>query len=106
MFAIIQDKQQRPMVQVPCQRVGQGAARLLRHTHGRRHGLGDERGVGDGCQFGGPHPIGEILQRLRRCLEGQPGLASPSGAGEGQKTSRGQESLDLGDLALPPDEAG
>jgi hypothetical protein len=88
------------------QRLAGVEQRLLAQAEHAQDG-GDEVGrVGDGGQLDQPHPVGHRGRLGAGGLDGQPGLARPAGAGEGDQAVRGQKFGDLGEFGVAPDEAG
>jgi hypothetical protein len=86
--------------------VDEGIARRLPHPENRGHRLRHEIGVGERGELDQPHPVLDVLRRLRGDREGEARLARAPGTGEGQKPALREQSLDLCRLALAPDEAG
>jgi hypothetical protein len=63
-------------------------------------------GVADGCQRDPPGATGEGVADRARCLQGKPGLARPTRAGQGDRPDMGpaQQVGDLGQLRLAAEE--
>ncbi len=79
---------------------GQGQAQRL------RNGRGDDRGIADGRQGHEVHAVGELLARLGRDLQAEPGLADSARSRQGQEPRALQQLSRLGDHLEPADEAG
>jgi hypothetical protein len=62
--------------------------------------------ISDGCEIDQPHPIGEVVDEVRRDLDCQACLANPTGAGQRHQPSAVfQELRKIAPLELPTDEA-
>ena len=75
----------------------------------RVQGLGDrgpdQLGLAERRQLHRPDPVGEVLEPLPGELERESRLAATAGAGQGEEPRVAQQRGDLGQLALPADEA-
>lgn len=77
---------------------GQIHAGAARHRQGRRHDLNQRVGAVGGGQLAEPCPVGIVRQHLCCDLDGQPGLADASDAGQGHDRGRPQGVGDLVEL--------
>ena len=90
----------------------QALQQRLRRTLADAKGSGDclrhVLGIGDGGQRYPPDPVGEVLQRLRGCLQGEPGLTGPSWTNQCDqpRVLSGEHGAQRGKLALPADQQG
>ena len=64
--------------------------------------------IGDGSQRYPPDPVGEVLQRLRGRLQGEPGLAGPSWTNQCDEPSfpSREHGAQSSKFALPADQRG
>ena len=105
-FAVVQDDQQRAIAQLVDQRLaaaGRGA-RIQPERLG--HGVGHQQRLADCRQVDEPHAVGVRRAGPPRGLQRQPGLPAAAGPGEGEQPGAVDQPLDVGELALAPDEAG
>ena len=79
---------------------------MLGYTKDRGDRLGHERRISEWRELRQPYSIRIALQQLRCHLQGEAGLATAPGTGEGEEVGVGEQVLDLGDLPFPPDETG
>jgi hypothetical protein len=79
-----------------------------RELEGGGEGEGDEVGVGKGGQLDKPDAAVEGGGDLASDLDRQAGLAGPARSGESEEAGFGmrQAAGEIGDLRLPPEEAG
>ncbi len=103
---VVEDEQHLPLAQIIGQAVAQGTAAHLAQTQRLGDGGDDETRLAEGVEGHEPDPVRERIGHLGRDLDGQPGLANPAGAGEGQQADVGaeQQGGGRGSLALAADE--
>ena len=104
-LAVVEEEQQVLGLEKGRQGLDQRLAGRLAHAKGRGDGLGHQRRVGERGQLDQPDAIRVARELGSRRLDRQPGLAAAAGAGQGEQPGGGEQSLDLGDLALASDEA-
>ena len=105
-FAVVEHEQELLVLKVIRERLLQRPRRLFLDLERERHGTLDLRPVGQGREIDQPDAIGELFDEIGGNLEGQPGLARTARARDGDQMVVMEPTLDLLDLALPPDEAG
>ena len=95
-----------PLVQIIDQAVAQRTAAHLAQTQRLSDGGDDEIRLAKGVEGHEPDPAREHIGHLGRDLNGQPGLANPTGAGEGQQADVGadEQGSGGGGLALAANE--
>ena len=103
---VVEDEQRVPLVQIVVQAVAQGTAAHLAQTQRLSDGGDDEIRLAKGVEGHEPDPAQEQIGHLGCDLNGQPGLANPTGAGESQQADVGADELgsDGGDFALAANE--
>jgi hypothetical protein len=106
MLAVVENQEQLLGSQVARKCLGRRAARLFTNAQCGGHGPLHESRVGQRREFHQPRTVFEPSRQIARRHQGQSGFAAPSRAGERKQAAVLQQSLDLGQLLLPPDEAG
>ncbi len=105
-LAVVDDQQHLAVLRVLHQRLDDRAPRLLLHAEHRRDRLRHEPRVRHRRELDEPDAVGVVVDDLGADLQRQSRLADAAGAGQRQQPRRREESADLGELALAPDERG
>ena len=106
MFTVIQNEQQLVVLDVRTQRLRARFAGLLVNTQDLRSDIGNQRRLFDGSEIHEPDAIGIFLQHISADLQRQTRLAEAAHAQQGQQAGTLEQFLDVGKLALAPDEGG
>ncbi len=105
-LAVVQDQQELLVAKVVGQDVEERTPRLFAHPECGRHALHHQRRIQNGRQLDKPDPLCELIEKIRGCLQREPGLAGTAGAGQRKQMRGAEQALDLGQLSLAPDERG
>jgi len=103
-LAIVDEQEQLLVAKVVDDWVDRGLAGLELDLQGPCDLTGDERGVAQRGQLDDPDAIVMVIDELACGLEHQPGLAGATHADQGDEAIRAQQTLDVHDFPLPPDE--
>ena len=106
MFAIVQDQQDLPRLEVTAERLHRRRARSLLDAHRVRDRRRHERRVAHRAELGDPHTIAVGIEHFRRGLKRDARLADAAGADDGQEPPACEESFDLHQLAFAADDEG
>ena len=108
MLEVVEQEQGLAGAQVGSQALQQWLGRTLADAKGGSDRLRHVLWIGDGGQRYPPDPVGEVLQRLGGCLQGEPGLAGPSWTNQCDEPSflSGEHGAQCRKFALPADQRG
>jgi hypothetical protein len=105
-FAVVEHQEQGFARQRGVDALLQRFTGTLAGAHGSGDGVEDEVGLGHQGQVHEPGTVGVAVQRAGGAVEAEAGLADAGGAHQRDQPVSGQESSDIGHLALATDEAG
>src|SRR5438270_4539518 len=86
MLNIIEKQQALFVLEESTHLLGEWMIRQFTQSQHVRHGLWNERGIAESCQFNPGEAIGKTIAKGMSELEREPGLAYPSGSSDGAQT--------------------
>src|SRR5215211_1330048 len=84
LLEVVEQEKQPPLVEVVLEGLIERLLCCLPHLQCLRDGREEQFGFGQGGERREESAIGEVVQEVRCCLQGEPCLADPARAGEGQ----------------------
>ena len=105
-LAVVQHDQQRAAPQLVDQRLSTIGRRAGIQPERLRHRVGHQLRLADHREIDEPHTVGVRRTDSPRGLQRQPGLPAAAGPGQGEQSSPIDQSIDVDELSLPPDQAG
>jgi len=102
-FAIVEHEQEPPVPRELEQRVEHREPRFLLDANHAGDGLRNEARIGDGRQFDQPDAVGVVVERVRRHLQRQAGLAEAAASQQRQQAHVAEQRPHFRKLALAGD---
>ena len=84
LLEVVEHEEQPPLAEVVLEALIERLLPCLPHPQRLRDGREEQFGFGQGGERHEESAIGEVIQEVRCCLQGEPCLAGPARAGEGE----------------------
>src|SRR5438132_10873918 len=106
MLAVVEDQEQVLAAEIVDERVDNGLSRRRLGAESAGDLGADESRIGERCELDEPGAVRVAIELSRRSLQCEPGLPGPADTDERQQAMGIEQSRNVGQLALAPNECG